>query len=311
MASDDVDLNALDLNLLVALDALLEERSVSRAATRLRRSQPALSAALKRLRRQFRDDLLTRVGNTYELTPLATQLKSRTSLVVADVERLFATRATFDAPATDREFTIVGSDYASTVVGTVLAELLHRVAPSARLRFTPVTDEIVGQADEALRSVDGLLLPHGYLRLLPSVDIHKDRWVGVVDAANEEIGERLTFDQLPALRWVIPFSRAAPLIAPARQLQSMGVDVRVEVAVESFSVLPHFVEGTGRVAVVQERLADRIVDRSRLRVVSLPVEVPLFEAFWWHPTLEQDPGHQWLRARLREVGRIVERGRAA
>ncbi len=92
LANADVNFLDLDLNLLIALDALLGEQSVTGAAEVLQRSQPAVSASLKRLRYEFQDDLLVRVGNHYELTPLARQLRQRVAMVMADVERLFATR---------------------------------------------------------------------------------------------------------------------------------------------------------------------------------------------------------------------------
>ena len=111
----------LDLNLLVSLDALLPERSVSRAAARLGRSQPSLSESLARLRRHFRDDLLARVGNHYELTPLAAQLAEQTTSALAAVARVFASEPDFDPAIAEREFTVLISDYAITVLGPELA----------------------------------------------------------------------------------------------------------------------------------------------------------------------------------------------
>lgn len=114
----------LDLNLLVALDALLRERNVTRAAEQMGLSQPAVSAALSRLRRHFGDELLSRVGNRYELTPFATQLVVRTPPALAGVKRVFDTSPDFDPSAVEREFTLKGSDYAAAVLGPVVAELV-------------------------------------------------------------------------------------------------------------------------------------------------------------------------------------------
>ena len=96
-----MNLGSLDLNLLVSLDALLQQRSVTRAAEQLGLSQPALSASLARLRRHFDDPLLARVGNDYRLTPLAVQLKERTRVALNSAERVFAAQAEFD-PARPR-----------------------------------------------------------------------------------------------------------------------------------------------------------------------------------------------------------------
>ena len=112
-----MNLTNLDLNLLVALDALLEQRSVSKAAEQIGLSQPAVSAQLARLRRHFGDDLLARFGNQYRLTPLAVQLRSRVRTAVTGVERVFAAQPDFNPASTSREFSLVVSDYGVAVLG--------------------------------------------------------------------------------------------------------------------------------------------------------------------------------------------------
>src|SRR5438270_4095952 len=126
-----VSLPNLDLNLLLSLDALLEQRGVTRAAQQLGLSQPALSASLARLRRHFGDELLTRVGNEYRLTPLAAHLKPRVRLALEGVERVFTAQPEFDPAQSTREFSVFMSDYAAAVLGSPLAELLGEEAPSA------------------------------------------------------------------------------------------------------------------------------------------------------------------------------------
>src|ERR1700748_2692343 len=114
----------LDLNLLISLDALLDQRSVTRAAQQLGLSQPALSASLARLRRHFDDELLTRVGNDYRLTPLAVQLRERTTVALSSVERVFTAQPDFDASSSPREFSMLVSDYMVTLIGDTVARLL-------------------------------------------------------------------------------------------------------------------------------------------------------------------------------------------
>ncbi len=159
LTSEDVNFLDLDLNLLVALDALLGEQSVTRAAEVLQRSQPALSASLKRLRHQFQDDLLVRVGNHHELTPLGTQLKARLAMVMADVERLFATRARFDAATSTRQFVLYTADYGQQMLGRAIATELAEHAPETRLHFRPLSDVLIAGASDALRNVDGFVAP--------------------------------------------------------------------------------------------------------------------------------------------------------
>ena len=112
-----VNLASLDLNLLVSLDALLQERSVTRAAARMGLSQPALSASLARLRRHFGDELLSRAGNEYRLTPLAVQLRDLARLALTGVERVFTAQTEFDPASSTREFSLLVSDYVVAVLG--------------------------------------------------------------------------------------------------------------------------------------------------------------------------------------------------
>jgi DNA-binding transcriptional LysR family regulator len=124
----------LDLNLLVPLDALLRERSVTRAAASLGLSQPSLSSSLARLRRHFNDELLVRVGNSYELTPMAVQLRRRTEAALVSVERAFATESVFTPATSQREYRIVASDYPMAVLGGPVGRLLAERAPGIRER---------------------------------------------------------------------------------------------------------------------------------------------------------------------------------
>lgn len=289
-----MNLASLDLNLLVALDALLKERNVTRAGRRIGLSQPATSAALARLRRHFSDDLLVRSGNAYELTPLGTALRAPAETACALLERLFTSRAEFDPATAGREFTIIASDYAIAVFGADLARALHADAPGTRLVFQQVGPEIADDTGAVLSAVDGLLMPHGIVSGFPTVELYRDEWVCVVADDHPDVGDRLTMDDLAALPWVV-YQR--PYDAPAaRQLSLLGLEPRVEVSVQSFQLLPSLVAGTRRIALIQRRLAELMGPVARVRVLPCPFEaVPVQEALWWHPVHTQDAAHIWLR----------------
>jgi LysR family transcriptional regulator, nod-box dependent transcriptional activator len=294
----------LDLNLLLPLDALLRERSVTRAAARLGLSQPALSSSLARLRRHFDDPLLTRVGNSYELTPLAVQLRGRVEAALAGVERVFAGEAAFDPAASRREFRILGSDYLMAVLGGRVGRLLADRAPGVRLRFEPHTPVIVDGAPDSLRGVDAVVLPHGFLDGLPHLDLFGDTWVCVVSTDNPLVEGPLTMDHLRTLPWVFTYLSATAFTPAGRQLQILGIEPRVQAVVESFLALPYLVAGTDRIALVQAHLAGPITATGALRVLECPFEpVPLVEALWWHPVHDGDPEHAWLRGVFAEAGR--------
>jgi DNA-binding transcriptional LysR family regulator len=293
----------LDLNLLLSLRALLTERNVTRAAAALGLSQPAVSAALARLRRHFGDELLTRVGNRYELTPLAVRLVERTESAVAGVERVFTAAPDFDPAATVREFTLLVSDYATAVLGAPLSAAMAEQAPAARLRLRPHTPEDVAGAGERLRGVDGLLVPHGFVDDLPYLDLYDDRWVLLVATGNRRVGGEATLEDLAALPWVTIYHRPTAFTAAAQQLRAHGIEPHAQVVVESFLPVPELVAGTDRVALIQSRLAARIRPGDGVRVVAPPFDAaPLVEAMWWHPMYDADPAHRWFRALVAEVG---------
>lgn len=300
-------LTSLDLNLLLSLDALLQERNVTRAAARLGLSQPAVSAALGRLRRHFGDELLHRVGNRYELTPLASQLAERAGAALAGVERVFAAVPDFDPATSEREFTLVMSDYATAVLGQAVSAVLAERAPGVRLRLEQPTVAAVDHAAETLRTVDGMVLPHGYLSDLPCVDLYEDAWVCIVAAGNPAVGERLTMEDLERLPWVFVYHRPTAYTPADRQLAWLGTEPLVRIVVDSFSAVPPMVADSDRIALLQARLARRLAKAFDIRVLPCPFDVaPLVEAMWWHPMYHHDAAHRWLRGLLCEAAATLE-----
>ncbi|GAA0461289.1 LysR family transcriptional regulator [Streptomyces stramineus] len=296
-----MNLSRLDLNLVVALRALLDERNVTRAGARVGLSQPAMSAALSRLRRHFGDELLTRVGNAYELTPLGVVLRDRSATACDLLDRVFTSQAVFDPAAETREFTLLGSDYGAALFGAALSRVLHEEAPGVRVTFQQSGPAVVENTATVLSSVDGLLMPHGIIDGFPSVELFQDRWVCIVADDHPDVGDALTLDDLARLPWAVyqrPYDASA-----ARQLGMIGVSPRVEVSVQTFQLLPYLVEGTRRVAMIQERLARRVAGLAAVRVLPCPfAAVPVQEAMWWHPVHTHDAAHMWLRGVVARVG---------
>ncbi|PPK98841.1 DNA-binding transcriptional LysR family regulator [Kineococcus xinjiangensis] len=296
----------LDLNLLVALDALLQRRSVTKAAAQMGLSQPALSASLARLRRHFDDPLLTRVGNEYHLTPLAQQLRERTRVVLAGVERVFAAEPDFDPASSTREATLVTSDYSESVLGPALSSLLAQEAPGMRLRLLANTPQLVDNAERVLTGVDLLLLPHGFLTDLPHEDLHRDRWMCIVSADNPAVGGELTPEHLRTMPWVVTYHGPTASTPAARQMRMLGIEPRVQVVTEHFLAVPGLVAGSGRIALLQELLVRRLPADSGVRALPCPVELgPLIEAMWWHPAYSADPEHEYLRGLVLRAARSL------
>jgi len=299
-------LSRLDLNLLISLDALITERSVTRAAERLHLSQPALSASLARLRAHFGDQILARRGNTYELTPFALRLAEHTTTALEAARRVFESQATWEPSESVREFSIYGSDYGFTTVGRVASELAAERAPGVRFRFMLHNPVVVEDAANRLRSVDGMVIPHGILSELPYVDLWRDNWLAVVSTTNEAVEDRVTLSHLAELPWVMSYQSRSAFTSAQRQIQQLGIEPRVEVVVESFQSLPHFVAGTNRIALIQAALAPYALRLGGVRVLPLPFDAtPLVNALWWHPVHNHDSEHAWMRALFQEAAGIV------
>ncbi|MGI9825346.1 LysR family transcriptional regulator [Agromyces sp. Marseille-Q5079] len=298
-----MQLGSIDLNLLVPLQALLEERGVSRAADRLFMSQPALSAALARLRRHFNDELLIRSGNTYVLSPLGTELLTEVQGATGVLSKLFGTQAEFRPSESHREFRLVGSDYVAAIFGAPLARAVAAAAPHTQLRFEHVQDAVVDNAPDSLRDIDGLFLPHGYFENAEHIDLFIDPWACIVAAPADGAGPaELTVDSLGIRPWAVTYSGRTAVTSATRQLLTLGVYPRTEVVTRSFLTLPDMIAGTDRVAFVPESLARRFAARSDVVVVTSPLELPLIRhAFWWSPTHEEDAGHRWLRTQISAV----------
>ena len=289
-------LSRLDLNLLVALDALLTERNVTRAAAKLRLSQPSLSAALAKLRTHFGDALLARRGNSYELTPLAARLIDHTTVALEATRRVFESQSQWDPAESRREFVVHTSDYSLATVAPGVTRLAREQAPGVQMHFVPTSPETMDDVVNRLPSIDALLLPHGVLPQLPHLDLVQDDWVIIASADNRAVEHEVTMQTLKESPWVFTYHSRAAFTSAGRQLEQLGADPWIEAVVETFLMLPLFVEHTPRLAIVQRRLAPIAARLADVRIRELPfTAVPLVNALWWHPVHEMDPEHQWLR----------------
>ena len=292
----------VDLNLMVILQALLEEGSVTRAGIRVGMPQPTVSSALARLRRHFKDELLVRSGNGYVLTPLARSLLPSVQESMRLIGEAFSFENSQQPPASSRKFTISLSDYSVVVFGELLLRRVHELAPQVHLEMSRVTQETSEESDRWVLQHDLLIAPLGYYRPAgqPEV-ICRDRFVCVADPGNPRLRDGvLTLEDLSVLPHAAARLPHAEEDLVADALDRHGIKPRVVLTAAGWLPIPFRVAGSDMVAVVPERLARRLAPAAGVAVIEPPFgDVEMVEAAWWHPMRATDPALTWLRGVLR------------
>jgi LysR family nod box-dependent transcriptional activator len=296
-----MDFHGLDLNLLVALDALIAEKSVTKAGRRVHLSQSAMSGVLARLRQTFNDDLLVPTRGEMVLTPLAQSLAEQIRSVLIEIQQTIATKVPFDPRTSQRTFSVAASDYAIAVVMPAFLRQLKEQAPDVRVAFIPVRERIEVVED---LSLDLLLAPEPYVPPgRPHEVLFEDTFTCIAWESNPHISDRVTLDQYKALgHVVVSFADHGVKSFDERFGAGSGLDRRVEVIVPSYHALPELVVGTDRIATMQTRLARKLAASFPLKLVPLPSPLPVLrEAMFWPPLFDSDPGHIWVRSLLKQA----------
>jgi LysR family nod box-dependent transcriptional activator len=305
-----MELGGLDLNLLVALDALLTERSVTRAAGRVGLSQPGMSNALARLRRVFDDPLLVRRGASLEPTARARALAGPVHDALELIRGAVHTPTAFDPAAERRAFRISCSDYSVLMLVGPLVRAIAAEAPQVTVEVLPR----LPHAPRALASgeVDMVVEPP---EIMGDVDLvserlWEDRWLCCVWSGNTRVKRRMTYEVFTTLGHLV-YSMGGPgqpVALPDRHLARLGVERRIEVSVESFLLAPFLLQGTELVALVPKRAEAFLRRTGDIRVLASPIEFPiLVETLWWHPRSNADPAHAWLRGRIARIAATLGR----
>ena len=298
-----MSLGGTDLNLLLPLKVLLEEGNVTRAGQRLDLSQPAMSAALARLRRRFDDELLVRTGRDYELTPLARDLLPEVQHAVRLMARALQLEDDFDPGTSDRSFRLSMSDYAIAVLHEPLVRLVSAAAPGVRLVIEHLGPDS-RSSPRVLVDYDALVAPLGFGFPGESRPLWRDRMVVMAAKENSRLRDgALTLDDLPELPHAVPSFGPGVLTPADRAFGELGIDRRIALQVAGFLPLPFVIAGTDMVALVPERLARiHLGPSSRVVLVEPPFDdVILAEGYWYARDRLSDPAHRWLFARFDQL----------
>lgn len=289
-----------DLNLLVTLDVLLAEGSVARAAKRLRLSPSAMSRALARLREVTGDPLLVRAGRGLVPTPRALELRQRVGRVVEEAEILLRPAALLDLKNLVRTFTLRNREGFVETFGAALLARVAREAPGVRLRFVAKPDRESaslrdGAVDLETGVIGGVTGPEVRAQAL-----FRDRFVGVMRKNHPLAEGPMTPERYAGGEHILVSRRGLDGGPVDEALGRLGLTRRIAVTVASFSEALALARGSDLIADVPERYTARL--REGMTTVALPFEMPGHTvSMLWHPRLDADPAHRWLRACLRAV----------
>ncbi|MFC3579161.1 LysR family transcriptional regulator [Sphingomonas hylomeconis] len=292
----------LDLNLVMALDILLEERSVSRTAERLNLSQPAVSAGLARLREYFKDDLLVSVGRRMVPTAYAESLWPIARDLLATADRLIDTSSSFEPATARRRFRINASDYMQTVLITPVLRNMHARAPNVSVDVGPTGPLSIVQFESGY--IDMMITPEQYASPShPVQQLLEERHVVVGWSENPAMATPLDLETFLSLGHIaVSIGSGREMSFAERHLLPYRDRRRIEVTSSTFSGVPMMLPHTLRIAVLQERLATAYCTAFPLRVQPLPFDMPLLrEVVQYHTARADDAGIAWLIGEFQRV----------
>jgi DNA-binding transcriptional LysR family regulator len=294
--------NRLDLNLLVALDALLTDKNITYAARRLNLSQSATSGVLARLRDYFGDALLVQVGRTMVLTPMAVNLAGSVRNVLLQIQSTIAVQPGFNAANSNRHFKVVASDYPISVVLASAARSMHLEAPNVTLEMVMPGDQVPGVIERG--EADMLIMPAQYLSEgHPIEPLYEETYSCVVWSENTQVSDSVTLAQYMALGHVTTvFGNKRQPSLEEWFLKSSALSRRIEVTTNNFNTLPLLIVGTHRMATMHTRLARIFAQTLPLRIVPVPVEFPsMIWSMQWPRHLDSEAAHVWFRGLVKNA----------
>lgn len=289
-----------DLNLLTTLDVLLAEGSVARAARRLQLSPSAMSRALARLRMATGDPLLVRAGRSLVATPRAIELRGRVSDLVRNAEEVLRPAAEIDLQRLERIYTLRVSEGFAESFGPALLARIARDAPGVTLRFVPKADrESFGLRDGSIDLETGVIAATTSPEVRTQA-LFRDRFVGVVRRGHSLSRSKVTISRYAAARHIVVSRQGASQGPIDEPLKLLKLERRTAVIVGGFATAITLARSSDLVASVPER--HTIGLRTGMFSFSLPFSAPqILISMMWHPRLDADVGHRWLRGCVRDV----------
>lgn len=297
----------LDLNLLVALDHMIELRSVSAAADKMFMSQSAMSNALTRLRDYFEDPLLVQVGRRMEVTPRAEAMRGAIRDILVRIESTIDAHPEFQPNQSTRTFNILLSDYSMRVLMPSVFQLIAAQSASIKINFHAQTDlpQVLLERGE----IDLLISPEIFMSdEHPSSHIYEDRYVVAAWKGGKYGDIEMDQSTFEAASHAVMVPPGTVKSVESSLLAQTGITRKIDVQTFSFSVLPHLITGTDRIATIHNRLAQLIAPQAELVTYPMPCDLPpLRQMIQWHAYRDNDPGITWLRSVIEEAAAKLDK----
>jgi LysR family transcriptional regulator, nod-box dependent transcriptional activator len=308
-----VKLSSVDLNLLVALDALLAERNVTRAASLVGLSQPGMSSALARLRKLFSDPLLVREGIVLVPTVRAEALVRPVREALDLIRHALDDRVGFDPTSDESTIRVSCSDYSVLMLIGPLVRRLAAEAPGVTIQVQPRSPDPArmlrdGDTDLVIEPTDVM----GSVSL-PSQRLFVDRWLCCVWQHNTQVTDTMDLETYLSLGHVVySMGAGAPAAIVDTHLARVGLPRRVDFTVESFLLAPSLLHGTDLVTLVLERAVPLLKRTAAIRLLEPPLELPpIIQTLWWSPHRTTDPALAWVRACIGEIAAELDQAAGA
>jgi DNA-binding transcriptional LysR family regulator len=299
----DVHLRNVDLNLLNALEALLEERHVTRAAKRSFLSQSAMSRALERLREMFDDPLLVRTGRSYERTARGEHLFRELGSLMPRLEAMVKGEQ-FDPARSQERFRVAVTDHAAMVLMPPLVNRIRKAGTNVDVHAFAWNDRIYEEV--AAGRVDVALSAEIPPSLLESEVLYEEDFVCLVGRARQERKQRFTLKQYLALPHAVVETWAGQQTRVDRPLADLGLKRRAVLRIPFFVPTILSIVHTDLVLTMPRRLAKILAPIAKVDVVEPPREIQGFTYIMaWHPRLTEEPAHAWFREQIRAVARTI------
>lgn len=290
------DIRTLDLNLLKAFSALLEERNVTRAASRLALTQPAVSGMLARLRESFNDPLFVRAPHGIVPTPRALDLAEPVAKILRDIDGMLQPAA-FDPAQSEMQLTIASTDYALRAVVVPFLARLRTLAPGLQIAVRPVENRQLQQQLERGEIDLAIVTPESTPPELHARRLFDEEYVCMLREGHPAVTKKLTLKRFCALdHALVSYEGERFSGVTDSALLALGLKRKVTLSVTSFLVLPEILRDSDLIAVVPKRLA---VNTQGLTLLAPPLAIPGFtKTVAWHERTHTSTGHRWIRQQL-------------